>query len=43
MPFVKAHTKADGTKVKAHYRLNSVWNFWFGFGLLIMWLAIARR
>ncbi|WP_433827717.1 hypothetical protein ACQP2E_37785 [Actinoplanes sp. CA-015351] len=42
MPFVKAHTRKDGTKVKSHYRLNSIWNFWFGFLLLLLFFAVIR-
>jgi hypothetical protein len=43
MPFVKPYTKKDGTKVKGHYRLNSIWNFFFGFLLLILFLAVVNR
>jgi hypothetical protein len=43
MPFVKAYTKKDGTKVKAHYRLNSIWNFFFGMLLLLLFLDVVNR
>jgi len=42
MPFVKAHTRQGGTKVKSYYRLNSIWNFWFGFLLLLLFFAVVR-
>lgn len=42
MPVVKAHTKKDGTKVRSYYRLNSIWNFWFGFLLMLLFFAVAR-
>lgn len=43
MPFVKPHVRKDGTKVKGYYRLNSIWNFWFGMLLLLLFLAVANR
>lgn len=42
MPWVNAYTKKDGTRVKSHYRLNSIWNFWFGFLLMILFFAVVR-
>ncbi|GAB1639635.1 hypothetical protein [Krasilnikovia sp. MM14-A1259] len=42
MPFVKPYSRSDGTKVRSHYRLNSIWNFWFGFLLLLLVLSVNR-
>jgi hypothetical protein len=42
VPFVKPYTRQSGTKVKGHYRLNSIWNFWFGFLLLVLLFAVNR-
>lgn len=42
MPFVKAHTRR-GKRVRGHYRLNSIWNFWFGLLLMVVLFAIARN
>lgn len=41
MPFVKPHTRGE-TPVKGYYRVNSVWNFWFGLILLVLFLHVAR-
>ncbi|MEV6346263.1 hypothetical protein [Actinoplanes sp. NPDC051851] len=41
MPFVKSHTRR-GKPVRAYYRLNSIWNFWFGFLLMLLMFAFAR-
>jgi hypothetical protein len=43
MPFVKSYARKDGTKVRGHYRLISIWNFWFGMLLLLLFLVIADR
>lgn len=42
MPFVDPYKRKSGTKVKGYYRLNSIWNFWFGFLLLVLFLAVNR-
>ena len=41
MPFVKPHTR-KGEPVKGYYRLNSIWNFWFGFLLMLLFFAVIR-
>jgi hypothetical protein len=41
VPFVKPHTRKGGP-VKGYYRLNSIWNFWFGFLLLVLFFAVNR-
>lgn len=42
MPFVGSYKRKNGTPVKGHYRLNSIWNFWFGFLLLLLFFAVNR-
>jgi uncharacterized integral membrane protein len=41
MPVVKAHRRS-GKPVRSYYRLNSIWNFWFGLLLLLLFFAVAR-
>lgn len=42
MPFVSAH-KRGGKPVRGYYRLNSIWNFWFGFILMLFFFAYVSK
>jgi hypothetical protein len=41
MPIVKSY-KRRGKRVRGYYRVNSVWNFWFGLLLLVVLFALYR-
>lgn len=42
MPFVRSHTR-NGKPVKGYHRVNSVWNFWFGLILMIIFFAMVHK
>ncbi|MFD1324563.1 hypothetical protein [Micromonospora sonneratiae] len=42
MPIVRGHQRG-GKRVRGYYRLNSIWNSWFGLLLIVLLVAIARK
>ncbi|MCX4471425.1 hypothetical protein OOK41_14105 [Micromonospora sp. NBC_01655] len=42
MPLVSRH-KRGGKPVRGYYRLNSIWNFWFGLILMLFFFAYVSK